>query len=148
VRRDCGINEDACRSGLTLPPAHGHKRTSGSSINVACTSLSIAAHVMRRLLVDHAGAHGALERARASGSPSSTLTGALTLEGLDVIALDAALARLAALDRPHNRLVELRGYGARTGDEMARVLGGASITVKRDWALARAWLFGDVRGDA
>jgi RNA polymerase sigma-70 factor (ECF subfamily) len=68
--------------------------------------------------------------------------------GIDVLAIDAALDRLAAIDPRQSRLVELRFFGGLTGNEIATVLGVAPITVKRDWALARAWLFRELRGGA
>jgi RNA polymerase sigma factor (TIGR02999 family) len=109
---------------------------------------AIAAHVMRRLLVDHARAHGAAKRGSGHRVPLLDLDVAVEPEDFDVIALDAALARLAAFDSRQSRLVELRFFGGLTGDEIAAVLGVAPITVKRDWALAKAWLFRELRGEA
>ena len=108
---------------------------------------AIAAHVMRRLLVDHARAHGAVKGGAGHRVPLLDIDVGVDPEDLDVIALDAALVRLAAIDRRQSRLVELRFFGGLTGDEIATVLGVAPITVKRDWALARAWLFRELRGD-
>jgi DNA-directed RNA polymerase specialized sigma24 family protein len=79
--------------------------------------------------------------------PCWTSTGGAP-EDLDVIALDAPLVRLAVIDRRQSRLVELRFFAGLTGDEIAPVLGVAPITVKRDWALAKAWLFRELRGEA
>lgn len=109
---------------------------------------AIAAHVMRRLLVDHARAHGAVKRGAGQRVSLLDIDVGVDPTDLDVIALDAALVRLAALDRRQSRLVELRFFGGLTGDEIATVLGVAPITVKRDWALARAWLFRELRGEA
>ena len=64
----------------------------------------------------------------------------------DVIALDAALEKLARLDRRQARLVELRFFGGLTVDEAAAVLDVAAITAKRDWALARTWLYRELGG--
>jgi RNA polymerase sigma factor (sigma-70 family) len=67
---------------------------------------------------------------------------------MDVLALDAALDRLAAIDERQSRLVELRFFGGLTVEETAAALDVSPITVKRDWALARAWLYrelGDIR---
>ena len=109
---------------------------------------AIASKVMRRLLVDHA-------RARAASKRGSGLT--VTLEGIDppadpanpdLLALDAALERLAAIDARQARLVELRFFGGLTVEEAAAVLDVAAITVKRDWALARTWLFRELRSEA
>jgi RNA polymerase sigma factor (TIGR02999 family) len=108
---------------------------------------AVAAHIMRRLLVDHARAHRASKR-------GSGVT--LSLDGIDRSAmprdpdldlLDAALDKLSALDRRQGQLVELRFFGGLTVDEAAEVLGVAPITVKRDWALARSWLYRELRGE-
>jgi RNA polymerase sigma factor (TIGR02999 family) len=107
---------------------------------------AIAAHVMRRVLVDHA-------RARATAKRDRGLT--IALEGVevgtpppdvDLLALDAALDRLGQLDVRQSRLVELRFFGGLTVEETAAVLDVAPITVKRDWVLARAWLFRELSG--
>ena len=66
----------------------------------------------------------------------------------DVIALDRALEKLARLDARQARLVELRFFGGLTVDEAAEVLDVAAITVKRDWALARTWLYRELGGPA
>ena len=75
-------------------------------------------------------------RARASGRSA------------DLIALDTALDKLAALDPRQARLVELRFFGGLTVDEAAAVLDVAAITVKRDWAMARTWLYRELGGPA
>jgi DNA-directed RNA polymerase specialized sigma24 family protein len=64
---------------------------------------------------------------------------------VDVLALDAALARLERVDARQSRLVELRFFAGLTVEETAAALAVAPITVKRDWALARAWLFRELR---
>lgn len=102
---------------------------------------AVTARVMRRLLCDEARARNARKR-----SP-------LTLEPpgggppLDVIALDEALRRLSALDPRQGRLVELRFFGGLTEEEAAQVLQISVATLKRDWTLARAWLFRALGGD-
>ncbi len=65
-----------------------------------------------------------------------------------MIALDRALEKLAAIDARQARLVELRFFGGLTVEEAAAVLDVAAITVKRDWVLARTWLFRELRGQA
>jgi RNA polymerase sigma-70 factor (ECF subfamily) len=60
---------------------------------------------------------------------------------VDLLALDAALDKLGRLDPRQSRLVELRFFAGLTVEETAIALDVAPITVKRDWALARAWLF-------
>jgi RNA polymerase sigma factor (TIGR02999 family) len=106
-----------------------------------------AAHVMRRLLVDHARAHGAVKRGAGLRVPLLDIDAVADPADIDVLALEAALERLATIDQRQSRLVELRFFGGLTGKEIAMVLGVAPITVKRDWALARAFLFRELRGE-
>jgi RNA polymerase sigma factor (sigma-70 family) len=65
---------------------------------------------------------------------------AVAPRGVDLIALDQALDKLAQLDPRQGRIVELRFFGGLTEDEIAKVLGVSAITVKRDWRIARAVL--------
>jgi RNA polymerase sigma factor (TIGR02999 family) len=109
---------------------------------------AIAAHLMRRLLVDHARAHGAMKRGAGRRVPLLDIDAGVEPADIDILALDAALDRLATMDQRQSRLVELRFFGGLTGKEIATVLGVSPITVKRDWALARAWLFRELRGEA
>ena len=64
---------------------------------------------------------------------------------VDVLELDTALQRLAAKYPRQSQLVELRFFGGLTVEETAAVLEVAPITVKRDWALAKAWLYREVQ---
>jgi DNA-directed RNA polymerase specialized sigma24 family protein len=66
----------------------------------------------------------------------------------DVLAVDEALERLAAHDADQLRLVELRFFAGLTVEETAHVLGRSPRTVKREWRLARAWLYRELRGGA
>ena len=59
---------------------------------------------------------------------------------VDILALDEALTRLAALDPDLARIVELRYFGGLTVEETAEAVGSSPATVKRHWAMARAWL--------
>ena len=107
---------------------------------------SIAARVMRRILIDHARRHASTKR---GGDATFTLVDAdATLDppGMDVLALDVALEKLATIDPRQSQLVELRFFGGLTVEETASVLKVAPITVKRDWALARTWLYREMRG--
>ncbi len=107
---------------------------------------AIAANVMRRILVDHARAHGAAKRGAGMQAPLQDVTLGRDPYDLDLIALDAALERLAAIDERQSRLVELRFFGGLTIEEVAAALDVSPITVKRDWALARAWLYRELGG--
>jgi RNA polymerase sigma-70 factor (ECF subfamily) len=104
----------------------------------------IAAEVMRRVLVDHARARDAAKRG--GGVQRITLSEALGVSSdggggdADVLALHEALERLALLDPGQARLVELRYFDGLTIEESAETLGVSPATVKREWALARAWL--------
>ena len=101
---------------------------------------AIAAGLMRRILVDHARKHLADKRKR--GSYTLELKEAVDLEpaNLDVIALDDGLEDLAKFSPQQSRIVELRFFAGLSIEETSEVLGVSPSTVKRDWALARAWL--------
>ena len=101
----------------------------------------IAANLMRQVLVNHALAHRATKR----GGTAIKLTleeavGVSKEEGVDLVALDQALSRLAALDPQQSQVVELRFSGGLTIEEAAEVLRVSPATVKREWTLAKAWL--------
>ena len=103
----------------------------------------VAAQLMRRILVDHARERRAAKRG--GGMPQLALDEAAAAaptadEGMDVLALHDALERLAALDLEQARLVELRYFGGLSIEETAEALDVSPATVKREWALARAWL--------
>ena len=115
---------------------------------------AVAAHVMRRILVDHARSYRAVRR----GGPGRR---ALSIDMLDtdvaqlavseraeiLVALDEALERLAALDARQARVVECRFFGGMTEAETAEALGVTSRTITRDWVKARGWLYGALRED-
>ena len=103
--------------------------------------LAIAALSMRQILVHRARARAAAKR---GGAPQRVTLGDAHLGSaqpdVDVLALDEALQRLAALDPEQARIVELRYFGGLTVEETAEVMGTSPATVKRHWAMARAWL--------
>lgn len=109
---------------------------------------AIAAHVMRRILVDHARAHHAQKRGAGGKVPLGDRDIGFEALKVDVVALDVALERLAEKYPRQARLVELRFFGGLTVDEAAAVLDLAPATVHRDWAFARAWLYRELRGEA
>lgn len=103
---------------------------------------AIAATLMRRILVDHARRRTASKRG-GSGirlTVDEDLAVANAPEGVDLIAVDEALERLAALDAQQARVVELRFFSGLSVEETAEVLGVSPRTVKRDWGVAKAWL--------
>jgi RNA polymerase sigma factor (TIGR02999 family) len=109
---------------------------------------AFAAQVMRSLLVDHARRQRAAKR----GGPQQKVS----LEEVAVIApagsaavldLNEALERLTAIDPRKGRIVELRHFGGLSVEEVAEVLEVAPITVKREWARAKAWLHRELHHD-
>ena len=101
----------------------------------------MAAQLMRRILIDHARAR--LSEKRGGGVRAITLQDVhaeAAARPVDVLALDEALERLAAMDPFQARLVELRYFAGLNIEETATALGVSPATVKREWRLARAWL--------
>lgn len=104
--------------------------------------LGIAARSMRQILVEHARARDAGKRG--GERRRITLDEAVASIGprdVDLVALDQALERLAERDARQARIVELRFFGGLTNEETAEALAISPATVKRDWGVARAWLF-------
>jgi RNA polymerase sigma-70 factor, ECF subfamily len=100
----------------------------------------IASQAMRRLLVDHARARQQLKR---DGGERVTLThnvGEAAGDNIDILDLNDALDRLAALDARQARVVELRYFAGLSVEETAETLDVSVATVKRDWRVARAYL--------
>jgi len=103
--------------------------------------LAVAAFVMRRILTEHARTHAAAKRGggvRPVELPDALAVDAAGLE--EILAVDQALDRLAAIDPRAAKVVVLRYFGGLSHDEAAGALGVSEITVKRDWAVAKAWL--------
>lgn len=108
--------------------------------------LAVAAQTMRRILVDHARARGRSKRG--SGAAPITLDDALLVSPErpdELLALDEALVRLAALDARKARAVELHYFGGLTYDETAQALAISPATVDRELRLAKAWLYRELR---
>jgi len=101
---------------------------------------SLAASMMRRILVNHARDRAAQKRG--SGVMPVTLSQAEGLAdgALDVVELHEALEELARLDARQARVVELKFFGGLEIEEIADVVGVSSATVRRDWTMARLWL--------
>jgi RNA polymerase sigma factor (TIGR02999 family) len=109
---------------------------------------AIAAHSMRQVLVDHARRRHADKRGGASARKVAfdvdLLIAPDRLE--DVIAIDEALERLAAIDPRQSRLVELRFFVGLDVEEAAEVMGISPATIKREWRSAKAWLHRELNG--
>jgi RNA polymerase sigma factor (TIGR02999 family) len=112
--------------------------------------VALAAHMMRRILVNHAVARGRLKRGQ--GWRRVTIDTGLKAQGataegqaLDILEIDAALGRLAALDPRQARVVELRCFGGMGIEEIGEALEVSPATVKREWATARLWLRRELR---
>ena len=107
-----------------------------------------AARAMRQILVDHARRRG--RQKRGGGSIALTtldeLHGSMTGPEVDLVELDLLLTRLAETYPRAARVVECRFFGGLSTEATAEVLGICARTVKSDWALARAWLFRELRG--
>lgn len=102
---------------------------------------SVAATVMRRILVDHARS----ARAEKRGGDDERITLDVSLlpseeRTVDLIALDEALLELGAFDQRQSQIVELRFFGGLTNEEIGQVLEISPRTIKREWRLAKAWL--------
>jgi RNA polymerase sigma factor (TIGR02999 family) len=102
---------------------------------------AIAANLMRRILVDHARQRNAAKR---GGSPVRVtfdrIVATAKQSDIDVLAIDEALTKLAAIDRQQAQIVELRFFSGLSVEETAAALDISPRTVKRDWSVARAWL--------
>jgi RNA polymerase sigma factor (TIGR02999 family) len=107
----------------------------------------LAAQAMRRVLVDHARRHNAGKRDVRLLAPDSGVVIQPVLE-LDMVALDDALSLLSQFDPDKERIVELRYFAGLTVEETADVVGRSPATVKREWAVAKAWLYRKLEGEA
>jgi len=109
--------------------------------------LGLAAGMMRRILVSHA--RDRVARKRGGGAERVSLSLVESPSGrpdVELIALEEAMTRLAALDERKARVVELKFFGGLTVEEIAEVLEISGATVEREWAFARAWLYDAIEG--
>src|SRR5579864_4584781 len=104
----------------------------------------IAARLMRQILVEHARARHAVKRGGTFAKlPLDHGLELSAAKARELIQLDEALESLSRVDLQQAHVVELRFFGGRTVEETAEALGISPRTVKRDWAVARAWLHGE-----
>jgi RNA polymerase sigma factor (TIGR02999 family) len=107
----------------------------------------VAAQVMRRVLVDFARSRHYAKRG--IGAQQVSLDEAITIHedrSAELIALDDALKSLAKIDPRKSQVVELRFFGGLSAEETAEELKVSQRTVEREWRLARAWLYRELRG--
>ncbi len=105
--------------------------------------LAVAAQAMRRILIDYAVARGRQKRGGGQALVSLDHDDALAIAGSqadELVALEEALTRLQAINERQAKIVECRFYGGMSVDETAEALSISPATVKREWAIARAWL--------
>jgi RNA polymerase sigma factor (TIGR02999 family) len=108
---------------------------------------AVAAMAMRRILVNHAKAKKSHKRGGDQTRQPleiDSLAEQFEQRAIDLVALDEALEQLRAISSEQARLVELRFFAGLTVEQAAEALGVSERTVHRDWALARAWLRGEI----
>ncbi len=108
----------------------------------------IAAQAIRRILLDHARRRKAAKRDHGVRVTLEDSAAQAPEQSIDLIALDQALEKLAALDPRQARVVELRFFGGLEIEEMAQLLEVSPATIKRDWTFARAFLQRELEGAA
>jgi RNA polymerase sigma-70 factor, ECF subfamily len=109
----------------------------------------VAAQIMRRILVDHARAKH--REKRGGDAVKLSIDNVIDLSqkrAADLIALDDALDDLKRIDRRKSRVVELRYFGGFSVEEAAQILEVSPETVMRDWKMAKAWLYQQIRREA
>jgi RNA polymerase sigma-70 factor, ECF subfamily len=110
--------------------------------------LAVSAQLMRRILVEHARRHNLK---RGGGVQHVSLEEAVVVSASrakELISLDEALQELARLDPRKVQVVELRFFGGLSVEETAEALRVSSVTVRRDWTSAKAWLYREMTGGA
>lgn len=103
---------------------------------------AVSASIMRNILVDHTRSRHADKRGGgAARIPIDDLLSLSTKPDIDILELDEALVELAKFDAKQSQIVELRFFGGLTIEDTAAVLGISPATVKREWTIAKAWLY-------
>ena len=120
--------------------------------SVRCESrvhfLALCSQIIRRILVDHARRRGYAKRGgHAMRVPLDEALAGAEERGIQVLALDEALLALSKIDARKGRVVELRYFGGLSVEETAEVLEISPETAKRDWKMAKAWLFSALTGE-
>jgi RNA polymerase sigma factor (TIGR02999 family) len=118
----------------------------GPAVESCASFLALAAETMRSVLVDHARARNAIKRGGNRVRVNLGEPKAPPSPELDLVSLDEALGKLSRIDGQKTRIVELRYFAGLTLQETASVLRISTATVKRDWAMAKAWLHREIAG--
>jgi RNA polymerase sigma-70 factor, ECF subfamily len=107
--------------------------------------LALCSQIIRRILVDHARRRGYAKRGgNAMRVPLDDVLLGVQARGIEVLALDEALEALSKIDARKGRVVELRYFGGLSIEETAEILGISPETAKRDWKMAKTWLFSEL----
>ena len=107
---------------------------------------AVSAQVMRRILVDHARRHNVK---RGAGVQHVDLDETAVVSGdrtADLVALDDAMTALARLDPRKGQIIEMRFFGGLSTEETAAALNISPATVRRDWSIAKLWLYRELSG--
>ena len=110
---------------------------------------ALSAQLMRRILVDHARQRRYAKRG--GGAHQISFEEAMIVSperGPDLIALDEALDRLAAIDERKGKIVELRFFGGLSVEETAEALRLSAVTIMREWNMAKAWLYNSLNNES
>jgi RNA polymerase sigma factor (TIGR02999 family) len=102
---------------------------------------AIAAQAMRRILIDNARRRTAGKRPKGERVSLDDIALVSNQRDENLLALDRALEQLEAIDPQQSRIIELRYFGGLTIEETAEAMNLSAATVKREWAMARAWLY-------
>jgi RNA polymerase sigma factor (TIGR02999 family) len=106
---------------------------------------AIASTIMRRILINHARDHQRLKRGGGAIQVSLSEAASMSDEmSAELITLDEALTKYAAVDARKCRVVELRHFAGLSFEEIGEVLGVSTNTARRDWDMARAWLLREI----
>ena len=138
---------DSTRTTSLIQDVYVRLAGKGLKFNDRAHFLCLAARAMRMVLIDRARRMLAAKRGVQRTMPLLDDELAPAPDAPDLLAVEEALTRLAGLDERKARIVELRFFGGLAVEETGTVLGLSPATVKREWALARAWLLREIEGD-
>jgi RNA polymerase sigma-70 factor (ECF subfamily) len=155
LRRIARQHLGRCRAGHTLESAALANeaylkliRAGGIRCENRVHFLALCSQIIRRILVDHARSRGYAKRGgNAVRVPLDDMLLGAQARGIELLALNEALEALSKNDARKGRVVELRYFGGLSVDETAEVLGISPETAKRDWKMAKAWLFGELTAE-